>query len=305
MKRMICVSLIIFCSCYLLGCMNLSGPVANNGNQTSNEEIERQAVASVVESFGQKLRYVSLLAPVESVYQSLDENYGSLVSPALLTQWKGDPYNAPGRLVSSPWPDHIEISSLEKIPDGSYQVRGQIIEITSQEQISGGYAAKRPIIIVLRQFGGKWLIDTVELGDYIDSGIVYRNTNYGFTFSLPPSWRNYSIITTNWEGRSIGGQQDGQIAESGTILSIRHPDWTATVPRQDIPIMIFSIEQWSKLLKEEFSVGAAPIPPKEIGRNSRFVFALPARYNYAFPVGFEEVENILDSKPLHPMEMFE
>lgn len=305
MKRRGCSFLIIVCVFCLQGCATFSGPVPGNGGQTTNEISERQAITSVVEMFGQKLQNVSPLAPSESVNQSLDENYGSLVSPALLAQWKGDPGNAPGRLASSPWPDRIEISSLEKMPDGSYKVQGQIIEITSQEQISEGYAAKRPIVIGLRQFGGKWLIDAVELGDYLDSGIVYRNTECGFTFALPQSWRNYSIINSTWEGRSMGGPQAGMVVQSGPILSIRHPGWTSKVPRQDIPIMIFSIEQWNKLLKEEFSVGAAPIPPKEIGRNSRFVFALPARYNYAFPVGFEEVEHIMDSRPLHPTEIFQ
>jgi hypothetical protein len=29
------------------------------------------------------------------------------------------------------------------------------------------------------------------------------------------------------------------------------------------------------------------------------VFALPARYNYAFPTRYEEVEKILSSNPLH------
>jgi len=305
MKRTLYAFLIITCVFCLQGCANISSTVRSNGDQKANEILERQTIASIVEMFGQKLRNVALMGPTELVNRSLDENYGSLVSPALLARWKDEPYNAPGRLVSSPWPDRIEISSLARMPDRSYQVQGQIIEITGQDQISGGYAAKRSIALVLRQFGGKWLIDDVELGDYLDGGIVYRNTQYGFTFALPPSWRNYSIIITAWEGRSIGGQQNGQIVESGPILSIRHPGWTATVPRQDIPIMIFSIGQWNSLLKEEFSVGAAPIPPTEIGRNSRYVFALPSRYNYAFPAGFEEVEHILDSRPLHPMEEFE
>ena len=40
--------------------------------------------------------------------------------------------------------------------------------------------------------------------------------------------------------------------------------------------------------------------PKELGRNSKYVFALPARYNFAFPTGFEEVEDILAGNPLQP-----
>lgn len=54
--------------------------------------------------------------------------------------------------------------------------------------------------------------------------------------------------------------------------------------------------------QEKFHLGAAPVGPGEIARNSGYVFALPARYNYAFPEGYEEVEEILQNKPLRPIE---
>jgi hypothetical protein len=60
--------------------------------------------------------------------------------------------------------------------------------------------------------------------------------------------------------------------------------------------MIFTLQQW----KEDLVVSAAPIGPSELGRNSRYVFALPARYNYAYPDGYKEVEEIIEKKPLHP-----
>jgi len=62
--------------------------------------------------------------------------------------------------------------------------------------------------------------------------------------------------------------------------------------------MIFSLNQWSSLQLEQFHIGAAPFGPQELGRNGNYVFALPARYNYAFPTGFEEVEQILENNPL-------
>lgn len=37
-------------------------------------------------------------------------------------------------------------------------------------------------------------------------------------------------------------------------------------------------------------------------RHPHYVFALPARYNYAFPEGFEEVEDILKDEPLKPIK---
>jgi hypothetical protein len=125
--------------------------------------------------------------------------------------------------------------------------------------------------------------------------IEYRNSQYGFSFSLPESWKGYSIIEDKWEGIALGGDVT---VEQGPIILIRHPQWTLANPRQDIPIMIFSLDQWGSLQLAKFHIGAAPIGPKELGRNSNYVFALPARYNYAFPTGFEEVEQILENNPL-------
>ena len=69
--------------------------------------------------------------------------------------------------------------------------------------------------------------------------------------------------------------------------------------------MIFTIDQWDIIVKEEMAVGAAPIGPSKIGSNSKYVFALPARYNFAYETGFEEVEEILDNNPIVPNESFE
>ena len=128
--------------------------------------------------------------------------------------------------------------------------------------------------------------------------LVYKNTQYGFDFTLPMSWKGYSIVDDVWNGYFSGSAGDVPV-ERGPVISIRNPLWTASVPRQDIPIMIFTLQQWDDLQRDKFHIGAAPIGPSELGRNSKYVFALPARYNYAFPAGFEEVETILQSKPLH------
>ncbi len=128
--------------------------------------------------------------------------------------------------------------------------------------------------------------------------ITYENTQYGFKLTLPKSWANYTVLTDEWKGNRITDSQAGAVPETGPMLKIRNPHWTAEKPWQDIPIMIFTPAQWDSVQKEELGVGAAPIPPSELGRNAKYVFALPARYNYAFPEGFEEVESIIENKPL-------
>lgn len=132
--------------------------------------------------------------------------------------------------------------------------------------------------------------------------IVYTNNEYGFSVSLPKDFEGYSIVKEDWQGTDLKNTGGAARTFQGPQLSIRDPRWTQQTPRQDIPIMIFTAEQWKQLQSEEFSVGAAPVNPEELGRNSKFVFALPARYNYAFPEGYEEVQTILDGKPLTAFE---
>lgn len=138
-------------------------------------------------------------------------------------------------------------------------------------------------------------------GNEETDSIVYQNTQYNFSFALPASWKGYKIITDKWEGFVLGEPEGEKTAVTGPMISIRHPAWKENSPRQDIPIMIFTLEQWNQLQQDKFHIGAAPIGPSELGRNSQYVFALPARYNFAFPEGYEEVEDIIKSKPLKPI----
>ena len=133
------------------------------------------------------------------------------------------------------------------------------------------------------------------------TSIVYKNTQYGFSFNLPASWSGYSIITSQWEG--IGGSNGSTVVETGPIISIRDPKWTEKNPRQDIPIMVFTLNQWNALKQEVFHIGAAPLDPTELGRNNYYVFALPARYNYAYLPGFKDVEDILAGNPLQTTQI--
>ncbi len=128
----------------------------------------------------------------------------------------------------------------------------------------------------------------------LEAGMVlYRNTDYGFAIELPSSWQNYSVIDEEWKGYRYVESKGDVVVERGPLLKVRHPEWTETNPRQDIPVMVFSPEQWAGINKESFRIGAAPIAPSGLGKNSKYVFALPARYNYAFSLGYEEVDQII------------
>lgn len=301
MNKALPFALAILVSGSLFGCTPSSGteepPKPPPQTQPADE---KAAVTALVEQFGQRLQAVSLLAPSDQVKQSMQAQYGDLVSPELLAQWQANPQAAPGRVTSSPWPDRIEVRSVDQVRAG-YRVTGEVIEVTSVEKVKGDAAEKRPITLEVEKINGRWMITAVTLGPYANAGtVIYQNPEYGFSFRLPASWQGYTIVPGKWEGYAVGGPSGQQLVETGPMLSIRHPLWTEQRPRQDIPIMIFTVDQWNRLQADAFHIGAAPVGPRELGRNARFVFALPARYNFAFPPGYEEVESILQGNPLLP-----
>lgn len=129
-------------------------------------------------------------------------------------------------------------------------------------------------------------------------GLEYKNSEYGFIINMPTKWKGFSTSTSKWIGNSLSGSIEKPFT-SGSLISIHNPSWIGENSYQDIPIMIFTIKQWEMQMQGKFYIGAAPIGPSELGRNAKYVFALPARYNYAFPPGYEEVEKILEAnKPL-------
>lgn len=136
-----------------------------------------------------------------------------------------------------------------------------------------------------------------------ETAVRYVNKDYGFDVALPDSWKGYSIATENWQGYSIADASGQKLVAEGPQLSVRHPLWTNEKPRQDIPVMVFTLAQWDDMSADKFHIGAAPINPSELGRNNKYVFALPARYNFAFPEGYEEVDHIMAGSPLHAFDI--
>lgn len=297
-KKFLLISLIVF-----IIAVGVGGYFWFRSNLTKQNQVETTDVKNVVEDFGKVLKNVSLLAPKETIAQSIKENYAAFVYPTLLSEWINDLSKAPGRLTSSPWPDRIDVTAINKINSSSYDISGNVVEITSQEVVNGGSVGQYPVMVKVEKINNKWLITSFEGYPKTQSAnsIEYQNTQYGFSFSLPKSWEGYSIIISKWEGYAYVDPQGDVMIEQGPLISIRHPQWTSQNPRQDIPIMVFTLTQWDSLLRDKFHIGAAPVNPTRLGFNADYVFALPARYNFAFPTGYEEVENILQNNPLQPL----
>lgn len=132
--------------------------------------------------------------------------------------------------------------------------------------------------------------------------VVYTNKKYRFRFSLPESWRGYSTVVTEWgggDGRTYQAGEPMPPPEKGPFILIVHPLSTKSNPRQNIPIMIFTKAQWELVEADMLVLSAAPVGPAELGRNAKYVFALPPRFDYADIDGREEVGEILQHHPLH------
>jgi hypothetical protein len=154
----------------LFSILLVAGCTAKTGPLTSSAE-----VTQLVEEFGRKLQAVSLLSP--NVAEEMSREYSEFVAPDLLNYWLLDPTLAPGRMVSSPWPDRIEISSITQASDGTYVVAGEIVEITSSEMVSGGAAHTIPVRLTLQWGGDRWLITEFvyeeERGSMLDCERLY------------------------------------------------------------------------------------------------------------------------------------
>ncbi|HEX7090570.1 MAG TPA: hypothetical protein VF192_10590, partial [Longimicrobiales bacterium] len=136
---------------------------AAEGNSAVADERAAQAAADLVRRFGQRLARVSLLAPPGALREAIRAQYGPLVTPALLEAWLADPSSAPGRDVSSPWPDRIEVRDVRRIRPDAVEVTGDVVYSTSVEATRGGAARREPVVVtVVRGSDGEWRIGGVE-----------------------------------------------------------------------------------------------------------------------------------------------
>jgi hypothetical protein len=126
----------------------------------------------VVERFGARMKMVSTLAPERTAAGAVRNAYADLVTPALLDRWSADPSHAPGKDVSSPWPDRIRIDSTEAVGTGACRVTGAIVYVTSAEVASGGVASLTPVTLRVVSDGG-WRISAFDTAPVVpDSALA-------------------------------------------------------------------------------------------------------------------------------------
>jgi hypothetical protein len=179
----------------------------------STRSCDSTEVRAVVERFGQRMKQISLLAPDSIVVREIRQAYAPLVTPALLEAWISKPAHAPGREVSSPWPEQIEIRSVEPAGTGLCRVKGDVVYVTSVEQAQGGSVSRTPVILEVKSDDG-WRIGAYEAA----TPSPRDSTDAGASEAADVIRRYYAAINARdfrrayalWSG---GGSASGQTFE--------------------------------------------------------------------------------------------
>lgn len=126
--------------------------------------------------------------------------------------------------------------------------------------------------------------------DEITNWEVYNNDEYGFEITLLGSWEGYSILTESWNGTTL---DEKATQHQGPKIIIRNPKWSVSQAWQDIPIMVFTKQEWKLIEAKNLNVSAAPVGPSKLGENQKYVFALPPRWvGYDDSLGQDEAQEI-------------
>jgi hypothetical protein len=152
MKHMIFAITILYIASFVACATPMTTPLQT----PTNNATEEAEIRNLVENFGRRLQTVSVQSP--NAAQDMQKQYSEFVTPILLEMWISDTSKAPGRIVSSPWPDRIEITNLSKEESDRFMITGFVIEVTSQEIVNDGAAAKIPVYIIVQREQSRWLI---------------------------------------------------------------------------------------------------------------------------------------------------
>jgi hypothetical protein len=158
------------------------------------------------------------------------------------------------------------------------RLRGQVLRLRQLEQENTELKAQR------------------QQRDGTTNAVEYRNEQYGFGMTVPSDWSGYSVVAGTWQGQTHDEQGETTATYTGPEIILRHPQWTAAAPWQDIPVLVFTHDEWPLVEQQKLGVSAAPISPSKLGENAKFVFALPPRWiGFADALGQDEAARVPES----------
>lgn len=205
---------------------------------------EDAEVRTLVDEFGKTLKNVPLLA--DDVAIIMEREYRPYVASELIAKWQSREAEAPGRYSSSPWPDRIDIVSIQPRALGGYTVEGNVIEVaTGPEAIEP--AAVYPLTLAVERTETSWHITDLTKGAY--SPLPQRVTIIGYWECLPH--RDQSGPQTMECALGIAlDQSDGHVAVNTALMSTYPVDFpTGTKVKASgvlTPANQLSSDHWQK-----------------------------------------------------------
>lgn len=147
----------------LLACSSADDASVSNAGDSALFAAQRSCTAPVVrelaEKFGAHLERVSLLAPPDLLAGLLRREYGPFVTADLLGRWIADPRHAPGREVSSPWPDRVEVTSVQQAGEDACRLEADVVYATSADSAAGaGASSPRERVVIELLYDAGWRI---------------------------------------------------------------------------------------------------------------------------------------------------
>ena len=133
--------------------------------------------------------------------------------------------------TSSPWIEEYEAAEKCRIDDYIYE-----FGVLFTYKDSTGSASATKAYVSVRNYDGKWLVNSIEEehfpgnAELNNESIAYKNSDYGFKFTMPASWAGYTIVKEEWKGLPIDDQTGAGHIETGPVIKIRHPLWTSETP---------------------------------------------------------------------------
>jgi hypothetical protein len=123
--------------------------------------------------------------------------------------------------------------------------------------------------------------------------VRYHDAKYDFLFFLPADWNGHSVLMKEWHADLHSTDYQAVIGrEHGPIILLRHPQWKADQPHQDIPILVFTRDQWEAVIPQRLFVGAGGTID-EISHSAKYVFAINSRHNWTELEGWQETGRIV------------
>jgi hypothetical protein len=125
--------------------------------------------------------------------------------------------------------------------------------------------------------------------------IRYHNAQYNFTFYLPTDWKNYSVLTQQWDGETYLLKEDKDVVLAhGPIIVLRNPQWKTNNLCQDIPIYVFTRQQWNDMNLGKYDAEGAGGVLYELWHDNKYVFCIHSRYDADDSVnGWKEAQDIV------------